>query len=75
LTGSTECGSSKLVQSVVFVSIRHDDTMVFCTQVGLDALAVLSTAFEDVFTRVVGSNKRDGLDVRVVADEVDSVDT
>ena len=38
----------------------------------LNALAVASTAVVDVATSLVRANERDGLDVFIVAEEVDS---
>lgn len=61
------------IQRLLLVRIRHQDRMVLGPQVGLDAFPVLASPVPDVFTGHVGPDKGDGLDTRVVAQEVDGL--
>jgi hypothetical protein len=73
LTRSAKSGTDEGVEGVFLVSIGHDDTVVLGTHVGLDALAVLGGAFEDVFTSGVTTDERNSADVRIVTEEVDGI--
>lgn len=46
--------------------------MILGAEIGLDTLAIGGTAAEDVLTRLVTADEADGLDGRLVKDEVDS---
>ena len=46
--------------------------MIFGAHVRLHSFAVLGAPLVDVLARPVGTNKRDRLDVLVVADEIDT---
>jgi len=74
LTSSTESSTNQLVESGGLVGIWHDDTVVLSRHVRLDTLAILGTAVVDVAASLVRTDEGDGLDVVVVAQEVDGVD-
>jgi hypothetical protein len=61
------------IQRLFLVRIRHQDRMILGSQVGLDAFTVLASPVPDVFPGHVGSDKGDGFDTRVVAQEVDGL--
>ena len=63
-----------LIEGGILVGIGHDDTVVLGAHVRLDALAILTGgAAVDVLSGTVAADKRDGPDVLVVTDKVDTV--
>eukprot|EP00049_Salpingoeca_infusionum_P010787 m.186081 g.186081 ORF g.186081 m.186081 type:complete len:448 (-) comp14747_c0_seq1:684-2027(-) len=73
LPGSTESGTDKGVEGGSLVGIWKDDAVVLGSHVGLNTLSVCSTTSVDVATGSVGTDKGDGLNVWVIADEVDAI--
>lgn len=72
LASSAKSSTDDAVDEVVLVAVGKDGGVVLGAQVGLDTLAIGRTASEDVFTGLVSTDERDGLDGGLVQDEVDS---
>jgi hypothetical protein len=53
------------------LTIGHNYCMILGTQVRLHALAIGSSSVEDMCSRTISADKRDGPDSRMVADVVD----
>lgn len=70
LTSRTEGGTRDGIQGMVLVAVRKDGSVVLGPEVGLHALAIGGSALVDVLARLVAPHKRDGLDARLVKDEV-----
>ncbi|KAJ6446052.1 CMGC/SRPK protein kinase [Purpureocillium lavendulum] len=71
LAGGTEGGADDAVDEVVLVAVGQDGGVILGAQVGLHALAVGRTAAEDVLAGLVAADEADGLDGRLIEDEVD----
>jgi len=57
LSSSTEGSTDQLVQSVLLVGIRHNDTVVFGSHVGLNTLSVFRSSVINVLASLVRSNE------------------
>lgn len=73
LAGRTEGGAHNGVQALVLVGVRKESRVVLRSQVGLHTLAIGRTAGVDVFTCAVATDEANGLDGRLVQDEVDGL--
>lgn len=71
LAGGTKGGAHDTVDKVVAVRVGQHGGVVLGPQVGLHALPVGRPAAEDVLARLVAAHEADGLDGRLVEDEVD----
>jgi hypothetical protein len=72
LASRAKSGSSQCIERALLVRVRQNDAVILCRHVRLHAFAVRGTARVDVVADLASADKRDGLDARIVADEVDS---
>lgn len=73
LASSTESSTCNCVDSGISVAVGKHGSVVLCTQIGLDTLAVGRATGEDVFASLVAANEADGLDGGFVNHEVDGL--
>jgi hypothetical protein len=73
LASSAKGGTDEGVECGEFVGVWKNNTVVLSSHVGLYTLAIHATAVVDVCSCGFTTNKGDGLNCRVVAQEVDGV--
>jgi len=71
LSGRSETGSGDSVDGIFSIGVGEDDAMVLGSHVDLGAFTGGRGSGVDVLSGVVGTNKRDSLNVRMVTDVID----
>ncbi|MNC26479.1 hypothetical protein D3C75_746110 [compost metagenome] len=75
MTGRTESGAKQVIERLLLVRVRHDDGMVLCTHHALCTLAIKNGAVIDMGPNLSRTNKRHRLDVRVITNQVNRIDS
>ena len=73
LTSRSEGCTHQLIDGVLLVGVRHDHPVVLGAHVTLHPLAIGRAPLVNVSSRRVSTNKRDGSDVWIITNEVDTV--
>jgi len=75
LSGSSKGSVSESIKGIFFISIRHEDSMIFGSHVALHTLVGSSTLLVDELSSLVSSNERNSSDVRMSADLSSCIET